>query len=118
LFAAKGFDVSFQQPQKGFYELNFELGDYSLTEVNIDGVTWSKILFEGNVCTNLKGFAELPFIHSSVMLSPDRNVTLEIVEGDYEDIALSTPLLPSRGVIYRNQDPSTLPYEVSLSSKT
>lgn len=116
LFAAKVFDVTFQQPEKGTYELYFESGQYSLTEVNIDGVTWSKIVYDGSVSTSLKGFADLPFINATVQLSPDRNVTLEVIEGDFEDIDLSSPLIPSRGVIYRNQDPSTIPYEISPSS--
>jgi PKD repeat protein len=116
LFAATGFDVTFQQPEKGTYELYFDLGNYSLTEVTIDGNTWSKILFEGSVSTNLKGFAELPFLNASVGLSPDKNVTIEITEGDFQDYILNTPLLPSRGVIYRNQDPSSIPYEISPSS--
>ena len=115
-YAAKGFDVTFQQPENGIYELNFELGDYSLTEVTLNGNIWSKLMFDGNVSTRLKGFAELPFIHASVCLSPDKNVTLQVFEGEYEDIALGAPMLPSRGVIYRNQDPSTIPYEISPSS--
>jgi len=116
LFAASGFDVTFQQPENGVYELNFVLNDYSLTEVTIDGVMWSKILFDGSVTTKLKGFAALPFLNASLCLPADKNVTLKIIEGDYEEIVLTTPLLPSRGVIYRNQDPSTIPYEISQSS--
>ena len=116
LFASAGFDVTFDQPSADQYELNFELGNYELSQITIDGNSYSKILFEGSVFTNKKGFAELPFIHASVKLSANKNVSLEIIEGEYEEYSLDFPLLPSRGVIYRDQDPSTVPYEISEGS--
>ncbi len=116
LYASAGFEVSFNQPTSDQYELNFTLGDYELSQINIDGISYSKILFEGSVFTNKKGFAELPFIHASVKLSANKNVSLEVIEGEYEEYSLDFPLLPSRGVIYRDQDPSTIPYEISESS--
>jgi len=116
LNAANGFDVTFNQSKNDVYELNFELGDYNLSEVTIDGVTYSKIIFNGSVFTQLKGFAELPFISASVILSADKNVTLKVIEGEYEEYWLENPLLPSRGVIYRDQDPSSVPYEISPGS--
>jgi PKD repeat protein len=116
LFASAGFEVSFDQPASDQYELNFELGNYELSQVNIDGISYSNILFEGSVFTNKKGFAELPFLHASVKLSANKNVDIEIIEGEYEEYSLDFPLLPSRGVIYRDQDPSTIPYEISKSS--
>ena len=116
IFAANGFDVSFNQPQSDIFELNFELGDYNLSEVTFEGITFSKINFDGSVKTTLKGFAELPFINASVILSADKNVTLKVIEGDYEEYILEKPLLPSRGVIYRDQDPSGIPYMISPGS--
>ena len=116
IFAAQGYDVTFQQPETGLYEMNFTLGDFDLTEVTIDGVTYSKINFDGSVYTQLKGFAQLPFINASVSLPADKNIDLKAIEGEYEDIILNNPLLPSRGVIYRDQDPSTIPYEISPGS--
>ncbi|RLD55455.1 MAG: hypothetical protein DRJ05_12915, partial [Bacteroidetes bacterium] len=116
LFASAGFDVTFNQPAADQFELNFELGDYELSQITIDGNSYSKILFEGSVFTNKKGFAELPFLNASVKLSANKNVSLEIIEGEYEEYSLDFPLVPSRGTIYRNQDPSTIPYEISESS--
>ncbi len=116
IFAAQGYDVTFQQPETGLYEMNFTLGDFDLSEVTIDGVTYSKINFDGSVYTQLKGFAQLPFINASVSLPANKNVDLKAIEGEYEDIILNNPLLPSRGVIYRDQDPSTVPYEISPGS--
>jgi len=116
LNAANGYDVTFNQPSNDVYELNFNLGEYDITEVNVADVSYSKIQFDGNVFTQLKGFAELPFLNASVRISGDKNVTLKVIEGEYEDYTLDYPLLPSRGVIYRDQDPSTIPYEIIASS--
>jgi PKD repeat protein len=116
VFGAQGYHVTYQQPETGLYEMNFTLGDFTLTEVTIDGVTYSKIIFKGTVYTQLKGFAEIPFINASVSLPADKNVDLKAIEGEYEDFILNYPLLPSRGVIYRDQDPSTIPYEISPGS--
>jgi len=116
LIASSGYQVDFNQPVPGTYELKFNLGDFDLTQVNIDGQDFTKILFEGSIFTKLKGFAELPYLSASVQLSADKNVSLKVIEGDYVEYTVTQPMLPSRGVIYRNQDPSSIPYEISPSS--
>ena len=116
VMASEGYDVKFDQTKADVYELNFNVGDYGLTEVNFDGTTYTKIQFNGSVNTKLKGFAQLPILSSTVQLSADKNVTLNVIEGEYEEYSLDYPLLPSRGVIYRNQDPSTVPYVIAPSS--
>ena len=116
LFASQGFEVYFNQPSSSEYELNYILGEHKIAETVKNGATYSKIEFEGSVVTTKKGYAELPFIHASVQLSNDRNVTMEIVSTDYVEYTLDYPLLPSRGIIYRNQDPSTIPHEISDES--
>ncbi len=116
IYAADGFDVTFDQPANGIYELNFDLGEYDISEVTHDGITYSNIEFGSSIYTKLKGFAQLPYISATVQLAAEKNVTLEIIEGEYEEYSLEYPMLPSRGVIYRDQDPSTVPYEISPSS--
>ena len=116
MFAANGFEVYFDQTSSTEFELNYILGDHKISETVKNGVTYSEIEFEGSVVTTKNGFAELPFIHASVQLSDDRNVSLEITSTDYVDYKLDYPLLPSRGTIYRNQDPSLIPYEIADES--
>jgi PKD repeat protein len=116
VFAGQGFESTYQQPETGIHQVNFNLDEYDISTVVHDGTTFATILFEGSVSTTRQGFAELPYIHASLMLPADRNVTLNIVEEDYEEFILTEPLLPSRGVIYRDQDPSTVPYVIHPSS--
>ena len=115
LFAGSGYEVGFEQNYDEM-QLTFNIDDFSLEEVTIDGATYTKIIFDNNVNTTEKGFAELPFIHASVQLSATQNVTSRVISNDFEDIALRFPLLPSRGIIYRNQNPSEIPYEIAEES--
>jgi hypothetical protein len=118
LFASNGFQVQYNQPQTGTHQLEFTIGDYGVTDVTLQGVTYSQLVFDGKVVTQKKGFAELPYLNASVMLDPQKNVSLEIIPGDYEEISLGYPLVPSRGVLYRNQDPATVPYIIEPRSVT
>ncbi len=116
LFATSGYNVSFSQPISGEINLDFDLENYNVEQITKDGVTYSTINFENSVTTKKRGFAELPFIHAAVQLSETKNVTTEIITNDYVEYQLDHPLLPSRGTIYRNQDPSSIPYEIANES--
>jgi hypothetical protein len=118
LFAADGFQVNYTSPDNGIHQLEFTTGNFSVNEISLQGVTYTRIAFEGKIVTQKKGFAELPYLNASVMLDPKKNVSLEIIPGDYEEISLGYPLVPSRGVIYRDQDPATVPYIIEPRSVT
>jgi len=116
LMASNGYDVSYNQARDGVYQLSFDLDDYQLSKVTYDGVTYTKIGFEGRAVTIRKGYAEVPFLNAAVRLSPDKNVTLTVTGGEYIEYDLDHPLLPSRGNLLRNQDPATIPYEIDPAS--
>ena len=96
-------------------QLNFRTGSFELAETTINGETFTTIVTEDGVKTNEKGFAALPYFHASVMLA-DKNISLDIVSDSYTDYQLQYPMLPSRGTIYRNVDPATVPYEIAEES--
>ncbi|MBN1340901.1 MAG: T9SS type A sorting domain-containing protein [Bacteroidales bacterium] len=116
LTASGGYEVKYLKLSEKAAQLSFELSDYEISLVSLQGLTYTKIRFDASVNTKLKGFAELPYIHSSVMLDAERNVTLVVTGEEYTDYILDYPMLPSRGVIYRDQDPSAIPYQISPSS--
>ncbi len=118
IFADPGCDVQYNEPREGVYELTFEIGDFQLKKTTLDALTFTKILFESGVTTKLKGYAELPFVHASVMIDPVKNVNIVITPGEYEDFVLENPCVPSRGVIYRDTDPATVPYVIDPNSIT
>ena len=118
LFASDGYDVKYSRPEANKHQLVFTMGDYSVSDIVLQGNTYTSIGFEGKIVTRVKGFAELPYLNSTVMLDPQKNVVLNIIPGEYEEISLDHPLVPSRGVIYRDQDPALVPYEIEPRSVT
>ena len=111
------YTVSYSQPQPGVHQLTFEIHDYSIGEVTHDGVTYSKINFASSTTTELKGWAELPFVSAAIQLPANKNVDMEVAEDMVVETPLNHPIVPSRGVIYRNQEPSEIPYEVDPASR-
>ena len=112
----KGFEVNFYQKSSAIQSLEYNVGDFGITEVTYGGKTFSKIDFDGTVFVDRKGFAKLPFIGATVQLAPFGDVDLKVVDSVYEDVQLEYPLLPSKGVIYRNQDPEAIPYKIAPES--
>jgi len=115
-FAQKGYEVNFSQPSNSEYQLTFQLTDWNLANVVFDGVTFQQIQFNSSALTQEKGWAELPFINASIQLPAQKNVDLTILYSEYTDYHLDFPLVPSRGTIYRNQDPGTIPYKIDPAS--
>jgi len=107
-----GFQVSYSEPGQGTMQLEFAVEDVSFSEINLGGVTYTKINTNCRLMLEQKGWAELPFLTTALELAPDKNYDLVFTGGEYTDYKLDYPLVPSRGVIYRNQDPSAIPYEI------
>lgn len=116
-YSNDGYDVNFSENPSS-YQLDFMLNDISISELTIEGQTYSTINFPGSVVTRKAGFAELPYMHAAVMLEAENNVSLTVNGIAYKDYQLVHPLLPSRGVIYRDQDPDEIPYTIDPKSIT
>ncbi len=116
--AGNGFGVKYAETTKGSSQLEFTLGKYAIATVQHGGQTYATIKFDGGVTTMKKGWASLPFISGAIQLPADKNVSIDIANSEYKDIVLEYPLEPSRGVIYRNQDPTKMPYVIDPASVT
>ena len=115
-FAQKGFEAKFSQPSNSEYQVAFLLTDWSIQHVQFDGEDFQQIVFNSTTVTQKQGWAELPFISAAVQLPAQKNVDVSVALTDYTDYQLDFPLVPSRGVIYRNQDPATIPYVIDPAS--
>ncbi len=113
---AKDFQVNFKNLQPGTYELTFALHSYRLATEEHGGELYSNLVISSGVFLENKGFARLPYVAVAVQLPPQKNMDLIVIPGEYEDIQLEHPLLPSRGVIYRDQNPEEIPYEIDPAS--
>jgi len=118
LLANEGYEVQFTQETTTISKVEFLIADYNLRNININGTDFTRINFSGGVVTKEKGFAELPFVNANIRLGSDNNVSMEVIPVEFTDYQLEYPLLPSRGVIYRDQDPSQIPYEIAPESLT
>jgi gingipain R len=115
-FAAKGYEVKFSQANANEYQLSFTLTEWNMQHVQFDGVDFQQIIFSSSAVTKKTGWAELPFISASVQLPAQKNVDLSVIYSNYTDYQLNFPLVPSRGVINRSQDLSTIPYRIDPAS--
>lgn len=112
----KGYEVSSNYLNAESFQIDVNVDPASIAVVAIDGIQYSKIVFKGNVNTRKKGWAELPYIGIPVQIANDRNVDVALVEESFYEIDLEHALLPSRGVIYRNENPADIPYEIDPQS--
>lgn len=114
--ASDAFTVKYSQSSESDRQLVFTLGEFQIDHTTIEGQTFSTIVYDHSVTTMKKGWAELPFLSSSLQISNNKNVSVDVANSQYVDIQLDYPLLPSRGVIYRNQDPTNIPYIIDEES--
>ncbi|NLO50835.1 MAG: T9SS type A sorting domain-containing protein [Bacteroidales bacterium] len=116
--ADKGFEVVYHQPDALSMELLFTTGEIQLDEVVYDGVTYEQLVTDFRLHTEQAGWAEIPFATTALQLGNTQSYDLKVTPGSYTDYQLTYPMLPSRGVIYRDQDPSTIPYVIDPQSIT
>lgn len=114
-YAEKGFKTQYSETDTS-YQIDFVLTNWDLEVKNIDNILYQYISFSNSTKTNKKGWAELPFISASIQLPAQKNVSLRILSSEYIEVQLEYPLLPSRGTIYRNQNPDTIPYRIAPES--
>lgn len=107
---AKGYHVS--SSNNGSLDetvITFNVEEFALQNVSINGEACSQINFGGGVWIQKKGFPLLPAIAKSIIIPHDAAMGLEIVSVTYTEIAVNK-IVPSKGVIYRNQNPAAIPF--------
>ncbi len=117
LYASDFYTIQFSQPQSTTFQLDLNVQRYQISEKVLNGVTYSTLEFSSSVRTQQKGFAALPIVSAAVKLPAQKDVDFEITNSTFEEIQLDYPLVPSRGVIYRTQNPALIPYETDPASQ-
>ncbi|MDY0017684.1 MAG: C25 family cysteine peptidase [Candidatus Delongbacteria bacterium] len=116
--SAENYSKEFSGISETFSEITFNFDKIDTKTVEVGGQLFTRIVFDSGVTTVRKGYAELPVLSASVQVSDLYDVVISSVEGEYEEIELEHPLLPSRGTIFRNQDPASVPYITDPESLT
>ena len=96
--------------------IEFSLKDYKLTEISTANGRFSKIAFGKNVFLEKMGWAELPFASTTVDHSDYDIITIDTSKSEYHELRLPYPILPSRGIVYREQNPDSIPYIIKAES--
>ena len=89
--------------------LNFTLPQYDVSDVVVNGEVCNFIRVPGSIYPAEKGFPNLPRISGSLVIPNNAAMGLEIVDIQYKEVNVKR-IMPSRGRIYRHQDPEDIPY--------
>ncbi|MCB5252968.1 MAG: C25 family cysteine peptidase [Candidatus Cloacimonadaceae bacterium] len=89
--------------------LQYQIQHFDTKEVQIQGSSWHHINLPGEGITQDKGLPQLPIFNRSISIDGMARMKQEIYDVEYTDIKL--PIAPSKGVITRDIDPATVPYE-------
>ncbi|WDV44608.1 C25 family cysteine peptidase [Clostridiaceae bacterium M8S5] len=92
--------------------IKFNIKNFTTESVMIDNEIYNKIICDDTRLLEEKGYPELPRLNSSIIIPMDGDAELKIIDTEYEDFDL-TPIVPSKGNITRDIDPSTVPYTFS-----
>jgi gingipain R len=110
-----GYKVSYEET-KGSIVLTFVIDTFDVAVKEINGQQFTTIKFPHGVNTFKKGFAELPMLNTALQIGDQNDVEISAEGEEFTEIKLDYPLLPSRGTIYRDQDPEKVPYVIAPES--
>ena len=88
--------------------LEYTIGKFETLAVQIDNMTWHNVYLPGEGILENKGYPQLPVFNRSIIVNDRSLMKIEILDVEYQDFEL--PVAPSKGIIYRNVNPNTVPY--------
>lgn len=88
--------------------LDVTINSYNREAVDILGESYQHISLPGEGCLQDRGKPELPVFNRSIIIPDRAGAELTIIKSSYIDVPMNAS--PSRGIIYRNTDPATVPY--------
>ncbi len=89
--------------------IEFSIPGYCLEKVAVFGDTYSRIYLPRTPSHLKKGYPDLPQISRSIIIPDNAHMNYRIIEKKVESITIE-PIIPSKGNLTRDIDPSTVPY--------
>jgi len=89
--------------------VRFDVGAFTKEAVEIGGETFYKIDCSKESVLLNKDEPELPHICRSIIIPDDARMTINVLTAEYVDLP-STPVIPSKGNLYRNVNPDDISY--------
>ncbi len=91
-------------------ELRFQVGNFRLEPVSVDGASYSRIAWEGGAESLVKGMPALPGFRESIVIPASAEMAIRVLASEYRDFQ-NVRIVPSKGPITRDVLPSTVPWE-------
>ena len=90
--------------------VKIDMPAYTTTPVQINGQTYQKLNLQGAYALTELGVPELLVSGNSLIIPENSQPTLSLLHADYETVE-NFNLIPSKGVIFRNTNPESVPYQ-------
>lgn len=98
--------------------IDFKLNKYSIKQNTTATGTFSSIDIDKNTVLEKKGWPELPFVSTTISVNNGDKISIDTSKSEFHDIQLDFPIIPSRGTIYRHQNPDSIQYITYTESIT
>jgi hypothetical protein len=90
--------------------LAYSFGGHEAEPVDIGGHEYLLISLPGEPVSMDKGAPALPHVNRSLIIPDDAAMAVQVLSASYEEIPVK--VAPSKGNLYRDLDPATVPYEL------
>jgi len=91
--------------------LEYSCGSFDSNEVYIDGNNWRQLYLEGESIWQEAGYPALPRLNRAIIIPERSALKIMVLESEY--IEYDFRVAPSKGLLSREIDPDTVPYEFS-----
>lgn len=105
----EGLGVGLVETTLGRTVIEYSLGSFERRSVEIDGLSYDVISLDGESNIMLPGMPSLPNVVRSLVIPDDAEMSVRVVDSHYVDIP-GVRVAPSKGVLTRDVDPSSVPY--------
>jgi len=102
-------EVQVSQESENLTRLDITMSGVDTEIVDIEGSNYTQVRIPGHWFTLDQGQPELPFITSTLIIPDAGNPAVRVVKSTWREIA-SNPVVPSKGILLRTEDPATVPY--------
>ncbi len=88
--------------------LHFSLGSFNRYPVTINNQLYYQLQLKNEAVTYEAGYPEIPTVSRSIIIPGTAKMNLELISNEYIEYPMS--VIPSKGALKRNVDPSQVPY--------
>ncbi len=92
-------------------QISFTISSFEYQPVQIGSETFYQLRFGKEANSYEKGYPEVPQIHRNIIIPDQARMRVSVTESSYIDIPMA--IAPSKGIITRNINPSTVPFTFS-----